>query len=46
MLFTQQDFHLECLLLFPIKSQSGVAYESVDYKRALNVDFNLLKIKK
>ena len=31
MLFTQQVFHLECLLLFQIKSQSGVAYKSVVY---------------
>ena len=26
MLFTKQVFHLECLLLFQIKSQPGVAY--------------------
>ena len=32
-LFTQQVFHLECLLLIQIKSQSGIAYKSVAYKR-------------
>ena len=36
MLFTQQVFHLECLLLFRIKSQPGVAYKSVDYKNTFN----------
>ena len=36
MLFTQQVFHLECLL-FRTKSQPGVAYESVACKRAFNV---------
>ena len=39
MLFTQQVFHLECLLLFQIKSQPGVAYKSVDFKKAFNVVF-------
>ena len=38
MLFTQQVFRLECLL-FQIKSQRGVAYKSVDYKKAYNVVF-------
>ena len=33
MLFTQQVSHLESLLLFQIKSQPGVAYKSVDYKK-------------
>ena len=37
MLFTQQVFHLECLLIFQIKFQPGVAYKSVDYKKAFNV---------
>ena len=32
MLFTQQVFHLECLLLFQIKSQPCVTYKSVDFK--------------
>ena len=35
MLFNQQVFHLECLLmllLFRIKSQSVIAYKSVVYK--------------
>ena len=39
MFFTQQVFHLECLLLFQIKSQPGVAYKSVVYKKAFNIDF-------
>ena len=43
MLFTQEVFHLECLLLFWIKCQSGVAYKSVVYKRAFNVVFKSLK---
>ena len=34
MLFTQQVFHLECLLLFKMKSQPGVAYKSVVYKKS------------
>ena len=34
MLFNQQVFHLECLLLFQIKSQHGVAC-----KKAFNVVF-------
>ena len=38
-LFTQQVFHLECSLLFRIKSQPGVAYKSVVYKKACNVVF-------
>ena len=37
MLFTQQVFHLECLLLFQIQFQPAVAYKSVDYKKAFNV---------
>ena len=37
MLFTQQVFHLECLLLFEITSQSGVAYKNADYKKGFNV---------
>ena len=39
MLFTQQVLNLECLLLFQIKSQPGVAYESVFYKKAFNLLF-------
>ena len=39
MLFTQHVFHLESLLLFRIKSQPGVAYNSAVYKKAFNVDF-------
>ena len=38
MLFTQQVFRLE-FLLFQIKSQLGVAYKSVDYKKAFNIVF-------
>ena len=34
------------LLLFWIKSQPGVPYRSVVYKRAFNVFFNYLKMKK
>ena len=45
MLFTKQVFHLEYLLCW-IKSQSGVAYKSVVYKRAFNVVLRLLKMKK
>ena len=38
MLFTQQVFHLECLLLFQIESQPGVAYISDAYlKKHLKV---------
>ena len=37
MLFTQQVFHIECLLFFQIESQPGVAYKSVDYKKAFEV---------
>ena len=43
MLFTQQLFHLECLLLFQIKSQLGVAYKSAVYKKAFNVVFESSK---
>ena len=32
-LFTQQVLHLECLLFFRIKSQPGVTYKSVVYKK-------------
>ena len=39
MLFIQQVFHVECLLLFQIKCQPGVAYKNVDYKEAFNVVF-------
>ena len=39
MLFTQQVFDLDCLLSLQIKSQPGVAYKSVDYKKAFNVVF-------
>ena len=39
MFFTQQVFYLECLLLFQIKSQPGVAYKSVDYKKTFDVVF-------
>ena len=35
----QQVFYLECLLLFQIKSQPGLAYKSVDYKQAFSVVF-------
>ena len=38
MLFTQQVFHLECLLLFRIKSQPGVGYKMLF--------LSLLKMKK
>ena len=34
MLFIQQVFHLECLLLIQIKSQPGVVYKSVVYKKS------------
>ena len=43
MLFTQQVFYLECLLLFRIKSQPGVAYKSVVYKKAFNIIFKSFK---
>ena len=43
MLFTQQLFHLECLLLFQIKSQLGVAYKSAVYKKPFNVVFESSK---
>ena len=39
MLFTQLVFHLECLLLFQIKSQPGVGYKSTVYKKAITVAF-------
>ena len=45
MLFTQQVFCLE-FILFHIKSQPGVAYKIVDYKKAFNVVFGLLKMNK
>ena len=35
MLFTQEVFHLECLILFWIKSQPGVAHKSVVYKKSI-----------
>ena len=37
MLFNQQVFQLGCLLIFQIKSHLGIAYQSVDYKKAFNV---------
>ena len=37
MLFAQQVFHLESLILFQIKSWPGAAYKSVVYKKAFNV---------
>ena len=37
MLFIQQVFHLESLLLFRIKSQPAVAYKSVVYKKAFHI---------
>ena len=37
--FTQQVFHLECLLSIWTKSQSGVAYKSVAYKKIFNIAF-------
>ena len=49
MLFNQQVFHLECLLmllLFRIKSQSVIAYKSVVYKWVIYMLFlSLLKMK-
>ena len=35
MLFTQQVFHLEFLLLIRIKSQSGIADKSIVYKKSI-----------
>ena len=35
MLFTQQVFDLECLLLFQIKSQPSAAYESFADKKVI-----------
>ena len=35
MLFIQQVFHLECLLLIRMKSQPGVVYKSVVYKKSI-----------
>ena len=43
MFLTQQVFHLECLLLFRIKSQSDVACKSVIYKKVLSVVFRSSK---
>ena len=43
---TQQVFCLEFILLFHIKYQPGVAYKSVNYKKAFNVVFGLLKMNK
>ena len=43
MLFTQQVFRLECLLLFWIKSQPGVAYKTVVYKKVFNHVFKSSK---
>ena len=37
MVFTKQVFYLSCSLLFQIKSQFGVAYKSVVYKRTFNI---------
>ena len=45
MVFTQQVFHLECLLLFQIKSQHGVAYKNIDFENAFNVIFQPSKNK-
>ena len=35
MLLSQQVFHLECLLLFEIKSKPGIAYKIVDLKKII-----------
>ena len=47
MLFTHHVFHLDfrllLLLLFRIKSQPGVAYKSVVYKKAFNLIFKFSK---
>ena len=46
MLFTHHIFHLDfrlLLLLFQIKSQPGVAYKSVVYKKAFNLIFKFSK---
>ena len=43
MFLTQQVFHLECLLLFRIKSQSDVACKSVIYKKVFSVVFRSSK---
>ena len=44
--FTQQVFHLQCLLC-QIKSQpGGGAYKSVDYKKHLTLFFIILKMEK
>ena len=45
-LFTQQVFHLECVLLYQIKSQSSAGYKNGDYKNHLMLFFSLLKMKK
>ena len=42
-LATQQVFHLECLLLFWIKSQPGIVYKSDVYKKACNIVFKSSK---
>ena len=39
MFLTQQIFHLEYLLFFEIRSQLGVAYKMVEYKKSFNVVF-------
>ena len=39
MLFTQQVFHLEYLLLIWIKSQPGVAYKNTVHKKAFKLVF-------
>ena len=40
MLFTQEVFHLQFLLLIRIKSQSGIAYKNVIYKKkTFNIAF-------
>ena len=46
MLFTKQVFHLECFLLFHIKSEPGVADKSAVYKGAFNVVFKSPKKEK
>ena len=35
MLFSQQVFHSECLLLLEIKSKPGIVYKIVDYKKII-----------
>ena len=41
--FTQQVFPLECLLLFQIKSQSGVTIKVLFIKKAFNIGFRSSK---